>query len=152
MKPPFSKGHDLEFFLLFFNRSSDVLLQFGEGTQGSAREQDHPLLLPVVEEVVEAPQAAVVFGAEQRVGRQVVRVVGEDVALGQVDLAVEGHPEVVPDLAVAIGGGQGEQAVDIARDVLQGEDEVVYTFLFTNGLTLRLGSLLNSWLLASLKS
>ena len=67
-----------------------------EGAHGSAGEEDHPLHLPVVEEVVEVPDGAVL--PEWIRGQ--VWVVRVEFAVQEFNLLVQCHPELVVYLPV----------------------------------------------------
>ena len=86
-----------------------VVEALAEGTQGSTGKQNDSLELLVEEEIVETPDRAILSKGVQ--GE--VWIVRVDVALQQVDLSVEGVPQLVMDLAVLTGRGDTQEIVNV---------------------------------------
>lgn len=95
-------GGDLDSLLHFIFLHLGLLIEAStERGEGTAGEENNPLELLVEKEVVEAPEWTVLSKGV----RGQVRIVAVDVAVKQVDLVVEGHPELVVDLRVLGAGG-----------------------------------------------
>ena len=140
----------VKFHLVLGLSQTGVVEALAEGTERSTGEQDDTLQLLVEEEVVKAPDGAILSeGVQCEVG-----VVGVDVALQQVDLGVEGVPQLVVDLAVLTCGRDAQQIVNVVGHKLQMDRMLRSTVssLMLDLLTCRFGSLVNSSDLAEEKS
>lgn len=82
---------------------------------GPAREEDNPLHLLVVEEVVEGPETALLA---VRIGRQ-VGIVTVNVTVLQRYFGVHSGPQGVPQLHILLPGNGGHAAVHRTHHVLQ---------------------------------
>ena len=106
------RGLDLLHLVLFHPRL--LVKALTERGEGSAGEEDNSLQLLVEEEIVEAPEGAVLSKGI----RGEVWVVTVDVAVEKVDLVVEGDPELVVDLAVLGRSRDAQQVVNVVRHKL----------------------------------
>jgi len=86
-----------------------------KGRQSPAGEEHNPLQLLIEEEIVEAPQRALLAKGI----RPEVRVVRVDVTVHEVDLLVQGDPQLVVDLAVQRVGRNTQEIVNVACYKLQ---------------------------------
>ena len=86
-----------------------------EGAEGATCKQHDAFELLVEKEVVEAPDGSIL---PEWIGHE-VWVVGVDVALHQVDLAVQSQPQLVVNFAVLGGRGNAQQVVNVVCDELE---------------------------------
>ena len=109
-------GGDLDSLLHFIFLHLSLLIEAStERGEGTAGEENNPLELLVEKEVVEAPDGSIL---PEWIGHE-VWVVGVDVALHQVDLAVQSQPQLVVNFAVLGGRGDAQQVVNVVCDELE---------------------------------